>query len=326
MNKRERMLAAGVCVIVALWAGKSLFTKYRTAVDAHRKEVLDFQSRLSDAKFELEKGKTAVRQMEHMQERSLPADREKALSLYKTWLLTKAKAAGLMVNDIKLAPRTTASTAFEAIGYQMEATGTLTQLASMLYEFYHSPQLHQITRLRLLRPPGSPQLQITLEVEALCLSSAVATDALPEGDSKRLKLASAAEYQKNLGERDMATVYTPPRPPGPPPSEHHEPAAPPKFDDSEYAHFTATTGDANGLQAWINVWTTGESMHLNAGDPVKVGALEGTIESIEARSLVLKTGDKKYRIPLGESLRKGKELDASGNVKPEKQDEPDKKS
>ncbi|HEX4414331.1 MAG TPA: hypothetical protein VH107_11930 [Lacipirellulaceae bacterium] len=326
MNKRERMLAAGVCGIVALWAGKSAFTRYRTAVDTHRKEYLDTQSRLSDAKFELEKGKSAVRQMEQMQQRSLPADREKALSLYKTWLLNKAKAAGLMVNDIKLAPRTTTSTAFEAIGYQMEASGTLTQLVAMLYEFYHSPQLHQITRLRLLRPPGAAQLQITLEVEALCLSSAVATDSLPEGDSKRLKLANVAEYQKNLGERDLATVYTPPRPPGPPPSEHHDAPAPPKFDESEFTHFTGTTPGASGLQAWINVRPTGETLHLNAGDPIKVGALEGTIESIEARSLVLKTGDKKFLIPLGASLRKGKELDASGNVKPEKSDEPAKKS
>ena len=156
--------------------------------------------------------------MEELQQRSLPTDRERALSLYKAWLLTKAKAAGMTVNDIKLAPRTTASTAFNAIGYQIEATGTLSSIVSMLYEFYHSPQLQQITRLRMQRPPGATQLQVTLEVEALCLPGAIATDALPEGDSKRLKLASAAEYQKSIGERDLATVYTPPRPPAPPPS------------------------------------------------------------------------------------------------------------
>jgi hypothetical protein len=327
MNKRERMLAAGVFAIVVLWGGKTLVSRYRAAVDTRIKQKQDAQSRLDDAKLELKKGEYAMRQMEKLQQRSLPSDRDKAMSLYKAWLLTKAKSAGLTVNDIKLAPRTTTSTSFDAIGYQMEATGNLNSLVSLLYEFYHCPLLHQITRLHLQRPPGATQLQVSLEVEALCLPGAVATDALPEGDAKRLKFASVADYQKSLGERDIATVYTPPRPPGPPPSEHKDgPPAPPKFDDSEFAMFSGTIGNDKGTQAWIDVRTTGEMLHVNAGDPIKVGALEGTIESVEPRSLVLKTGDKKFRVPLGASLRKGKELDASGNVKPEAATEPPKKS
>ncbi len=262
--------------------------------------------------------------MEALQKRSLPTDRDKALSLYKAWLLTKAKAAGLTVNDIKLAPRTTASTAFNAIGFQVEATGQLSSVVSMLYEFYHCPQLHQVTRLRLLRPPGAPQLQVTLEVEALCLPGAIATDSLPEGNSKRLKLASAAEYQKSLSERDLATVYTPPRPPGPPPAETLETAAPPKFDESELARFTASVNSGAGLQAWIYILPTGEMLHLMAGDPIKIGGFDGKIESIEARTLVLRSGDKRFLVRLGEYLRKGKELDAEGNVKPDAAAEPPK--
>ncbi len=326
MNKRERIMAAVVMTLVALWGGRSLYKRYRAAVDARIAQVTDAQTRLQDANLLLAKGRSAVQQMEGLQQRSLPNDRERALSLYKAWLLAKAKASNLVVNDIKLAARTTTSTSFEAIGYQMEATGNLNSLVAMLYEIYHSPQLQQITRLHLQRPPGATQLQVSLEVEALCLPGAIATDALPEGESKRLKLASAAEYQKSIGERDIATVYTPPRPPGPPPSEHKDRPAPPKFDDSEFAVFTGTVGSDRGTQAWIKVQTTGDSLHVIAGDPIKVGALDGTIESIEPRSLVLKTGDKKFRVPLGASLRKGKELDASGNAKPDTVSEPPKKS
>lgn len=315
MNNREKLLTGAVLALVSLWASKYLYTRYRKAVDERHAQVQDAETRLADANLELAKGRSAVHEMEELQQRSLPSDREKSLSLYKVWLLTKAKAAGLTVNDIKLAPRTTTSTAFDAIGYQMEATGTLSSVVSMLYEFYHSPQLHQITRLRLLRPPGATLLQITLEVEALCLPGAIATDTLPGGDSKRLKLASVDEYQKSLGERDLATVYTPPRPPAPPRTEHQEAPAPPKFDVAEFAHLTGTINIGSGWQAWIFVRPTGEMLHLNAGDAIKVGALEGIIEAVERRSLVLKTGDKKFRIPLGASLRKGTEIDADEKAK-----------
>jgi hypothetical protein len=327
MNKREKMLGGVVVGLAALVVGKKSYTRYRTAVDSRQSQVQDAKTRLAEANLTLANGRNAVQKMEDLQKRSLPTDREKALSLYKAWLLTKAKAAGLTVNDIKLAPKTTTSTAFEAIGYQIEATGGLTSIVSMLYEFYASPQLQQITRLRLLRPAGATQLQVTLEVEALCLHGAVATDALPEGDLKRLKLANVGDYQKSLGERDIATVYTPPRPPGPPPSEHHETAAasPPKFDESEFTHLTGTMNLSDGWQAWIYVRPTGEMLHLRAGDPIKVGSLEGTIESVEDRALVLKTGDKRYRIALGDSLRSGKELDANGKVKPESATEPRKR-
>lgn len=324
MNKRERILAGAVLALVALWAGRSMYGRYRIALDTRRTQVQDAQSQLAEANLTLAKGRSAVQQMEAWQKRSLPTDREKALSLYKAWLLAKAKTAGLTVNDIKPAAQTTASTMFSAIGYQIEATGTLSSVVSMLYEFYHSPQLHQITRLRLTRPPGATQLQVTLEVEALCLHGAIASDSVPEGDAKRLKLANVAAYQKSLGDRDLVTVYTPPRPPGAPPAERRDPPPPPTFDDSEFAMFSGSVDSGKGPQAWIHVRTTGEMLHLNAGDTVKVGALEGQIESVDEHSLVLKMGDKKYRVALGDSLRKGKELDANGQVKAEPSSEPPK--
>jgi hypothetical protein len=318
MTNRERILAAGVAGLVAVWGGWKLYGRYNAGLDARQSQVRDAEAKLAESVLTLAKGRNAVKKMEWARERSLPADRDKALSFYKAWLLAKAKSVGLNVDNIKPAPRTTASKEFDAIGYQMEASGTLSAVVAMLYEFYHSPQLHQITRLRLQRPPGSTQLQVTLEVEALCLKGAMATDGLPEGDSKRLKLASASAYQKSLGERDLASVYTPPRPPAPPVAqrETQRPPAPPKFDESELAKFTGSVEGGKGREAWIRVNTTGETLHLYAGDEVNVGALKGQIESIDQLSLVLIIGDKKYRVALGDSLRNGKELDSNGNVIP----------
>lgn len=324
MNKRERILAGSVLALAALWGGYKGLGRYRVAIAARRAEVQNASSRLTAAQLEVAQGRNAMQRMAKLQERSLPSrDRDKAQSLYKAWLLTKAKNSGLTVDKIELAARTTASPSFTAIGYKLDASGSLTSIVSMLYEFYRSPQLHQITRMQLLRPEGSQQLKLTLEVEALCLPGATSENDLPEGDSKRLKLASAADYQKNLVERDIVTAYSPPRPASPPaPSQNN--ASPAKLDDSELAQFTGTVGNGSGFQAWINVWPSGEVVRVMTGDAVKIGALEGKIERIEPRSLVLKTGDKRFLVRVGEYLKKGQELDADGNVKPVPPPEPPK--
>jgi hypothetical protein len=315
MNKREQLLALAVGALVMLFAGNYLYGSYTRSMHSGDIELQNARTKLAAANKRLNDGKRAALQIQTWQERSLPTDYEKSLSLYKAWLLAKAKDAGLLVSDIKQTPTASNSTAYKAFGYQMVSNSSLSSLVSFLYEFYRSPQLHQITRLQVSRPPGGTQLQITIDVEALCLKGAVATDKLPEGDSKRLKLANADTYKKSMAERDIVTAYTPPRPPAPPRAERKEAAAPPKFDDAEFAIFSAAVGNGTGLQAWINVRTTGETLRLEAGDTVKVGALKGEIVSVEPRLLVYKSGDKKFRVPLGESLRKGKEIGPTGEAK-----------
>jgi hypothetical protein len=57
---------------------------------------------------------------------------------------------------------------------------------------------------------------------------------------------------------------------------------------------------------------------------VQIGTIDGKIESVEARSLILKTADKRYLVRLGDYLLKGQELDAEGNPKPSPTTEPPK--
>lgn len=323
MNPREKMLAAVVGVVVLGWGGKIMVDKYFAALDARSRDLSQAQERLETASKRLTDGREAAHKLSEWEKRSLPEDRERALTLYKAWLLEKAKTAGLEVNDINPAARSSASDAYTAIGYSIKASGSLTSIANMLYEFYRSPQLQQVTKLQLGRPMGSSKVDVVLEVEALSLPGAEATDKLPEGESKRLKLASFDDYKKTLTERDIVTVYTPPRPPRPPVAERPEPPKPPKFDDAEQAHFTGSTTGTNGqLEAWINVRTTGETQHLAAGDDLKVGALEGKIVTVETRQLVYEAEGKKFRVALGESLRKGKEIKAEGSADEKREEAP----
>jgi hypothetical protein len=313
VSQREKILGVVVLALVALWGGKAMLDRYSSAVNLRRTQVQNARTRLAEADRALAKGRAALRQIEGWQERSLPDDREKALSLYKAWLLAKAKESGLVVEHITPSPRTSSSAAFQAIGYQIEAGGPLSAVATMLYEFYRSPQLQQITRLRLSRPIGASQVEVTMDVEALSLPGAVATDSLPEGESERLQLASAAEYQKSLTERDLVSVFRPPRPPRDA-TARRDPPAPPKFDDAELARLSAVVGSGKGWQAWIYVRTTGETLRVAAGDALKVGTLEGQIVSVERRSMVFESGEKKFRVALGETLRGGKEIEGESAV------------
>jgi hypothetical protein len=323
MNKREKILAGVVFALVALMGLRHFYGQYADALRARRADVQSAKVKLQESNLKLVEGRHAVQQLENWQKQSLPANTERAFTLYKAWLMDKAKAAGLNVTDIKVSPTASNSTAYTAVGYNMVANGSLSAITKMLYEFYHSPQLQQVTRLQLSRPPGSSQLNINLDVEALSLKGAIATDEMPKGESKRLKLAKVADYEKTFSERNLVAAYKPPAPPTPP-GEKREPPKPPAFDDAEFAMFTGTVGPPDELQAWINVRTTGEMLHVKAGDPVKVGTLEGEIVSVEPRMLVLKTGDKKFEIALGQSLRKGKEITTSAEAKPHTEATPPK--
>ncbi|MGQ0445169.1 MAG: hypothetical protein ACT4O2_08620 [Beijerinckiaceae bacterium] len=288
-------------LIVVLFAARYAWGEFNKSLDEKRSELLEAKADLRDAEFKLLKGRDAMKRLAAWQEKSLPTNRDVALSLYRSWLLARALEAGLAVDDININARTTPSTAFRSIGYDFEARGQISAVAAFLHAFYRGDQLHQITRLDLRSTAGSPELAVSLAVEALMLPGATHSDKLPDGESKRLKLASVEEYKKSLGERSMFTVYTPPRPPGQPPIAR---PAPPKFDEAKHAYVTGIIQSGPRLQAWIHVRTTNESLRLYEGDTLKVGDLEGEVKAISRRAVVLQTTDgKELRVALGHSLR-----------------------
>jgi hypothetical protein len=310
MSEREKFLAAIVGGLIALAGIWYLYSGYNDSVAVGRSQLATAQGELQKVKHAITRGERAVKQIEAWQQQSLPSNREKALSLYKAWLLDKAKAAGLTIDDINPAVQVTPPTSgFSAIGYQLTGSGSLSSVISLLYEFYRTPLLHQVARLQLDRPPGATQLRITFQAEALILPGAEATASLPQGETKRLRLASLGEYQKSLGERDLVTVYTPPKPVE---TAKTDRPAPPKFDDAEHAYFSGSTGIGDKFEAWVHVRTTGETLHLSPGESFKVGEFEGQVVSVEPRSMIFQSGNHKYRVALNQTLRKGTELGPDG--------------
>lgn len=297
MTQREKILAAAVLALLVLWGAKSLLGRHYARVAERRSQLSEARQQLSDAKLALAVGQHALKQMEKWQEQSLPADRDVAVSLYRSWLLDQLKAAGLSVDDVKPDIRATRGGDFTTIGYVVEAHGTLEAVASLLYEFYRSPQLQQIVRLRLRPGTDESQLDVSLQVEALILPGAAETDKLPEGETERPALADVAEYRQSLADRNLFAAYKA----GQGGMQGNVASLP--ADDAQHAYVTGIVQNGDKLQVWITVRTTGEVLRLHEGDTLKVGKLEGRIVSIAPRMVVLESGDQQREVKLGSSLR-----------------------
>ena len=92
MNRREKMLAAAVLLLVVALLGRWMYGSYQRALETRTDAVTEAQKQLMVVNRKLAQGRAALRQLQEWQTRSLPADQERALTLYKAWLLEKAKA------------------------------------------------------------------------------------------------------------------------------------------------------------------------------------------------------------------------------------------
>jgi hypothetical protein len=302
MNQREKILAAAVLSLLVLWGGSKLQGRYSDSLANGRSALIAAQSKLDDAKLALERGRLAVKQMEAWQQQSLPADRDVAQTLYREWIRAKCSEAGVTLDDIQTDQRTTPSVAYTTIGYTVTAHGSLKAVTSLLYSFYRSTLLQQITRMQVRPGADAGQLNILMQIEALVLPGSTNIAKLAAGDSNRLAKATADEYVKSITGRNLLTAYAPPRPEPSPTGAHTEPPKP-KFDDAEFAYVTGIVEVGGRLQAWITVRTTGEVLRLFEGDAVKVGQVEGKIVSIEPRMIVLHCDKEDLHVGLGHSLR-----------------------
>jgi hypothetical protein len=302
MSNREKMLAAAVLSLFLLWGGGKLWGRYNDSLANQRTALIAAQGKLDEAKLNLERGRMAMKQLEAWQKQSLPADRDVAQTLYREWLRAKCSDAGVALDDIQTDQRTTRTEAYSTIGYTITAHGSLKAVTSLLYSFYRSTVLQQITRLQVRPGAEVGQLSIVLQIEALVLPGSANTAKLPEGESKRLAKASADDYVKSITGRNLLTAYSPPHAEPPTSAAHVDPPKP-KFDDAEFAFVTGIVEVNGRLQAWITVRTTAEELRVFAGDSVKVGQFEGKVVSIAPRMVVLQCDKEELHIGLGHSLR-----------------------
>lgn len=313
MNDREKKLAAAVGLLVALWVGNWGWQKYS---DMHRAALAKRSNAATDlqaALFDLQKTRAAVKELRQWREKSLPSNVAVAQSQYRAWLVERLQEAGLSVADVNPRRSNQQSTAFQALAYEVEATGKLDGVVRFMDSFYRSDQLHKIANLRLTPLAEGGQLRMAVTVEALVVNGTEREEGLASGTSDRLQLASADEYLERIVGRDPFVAYEPPPPPRPKVVERPQPkpAPKPEFNHAEHAKLTGVVSVGDDYQAWVTVQTLGERLYLRKGDDVKVGQFEGTVVDVYEKELVIETDAGVLAFRVGDKLTDGRELTAT---------------
>ena len=312
MTQREKMLAIAVGAIFVLWGLWTGAGWYFDSAERLENQLRQAEMDALDAESDLSLAQRSLRSLEAYQNQSLPSDADVARSAYSAWLVEEVEGAGLDLEDVRFTASRSAPGVYEGLAFNVEATGTLKSAVEFLYEYHRLDCLHQLSKLQMTPLDESgDSVRLSLTSVALVVDGATRSEGLPTEDTDdRLRFPSAGKYAASIGERNLFARYVPPPPPRPPAPPVEKRAVkkapePPPFDHAEHAYFTGVVGGSEDLQAWINVRTTGQVLRLRAGDELQVGLLNGRVQAVTPRTIIVVAGDESWVTALGEPLRSG---------------------
>jgi len=175
MQKREKILAAGLGVVLIAWLGlpmieSALFAPLRD-LDSRRIALEDEEQRLTKRQFELARKDGS---MKIWRGQSLPKDPLNAQRLYQEWLTNLAQLSGFEISKITLDRRGSEGETYVTIPVTIEARAKLRELAIFLERFESVNLLQRVARCDVGSPAneGDPELAVTLTAEGVAMKSA----------------------------------------------------------------------------------------------------------------------------------------------------------
>jgi hypothetical protein len=203
MSKRERTLALVVGVCLLLVAGFYGLTKWNGAIRVRRAQIASLEKAVRDKNRNVRLSIAPADRLQDYQRRSLPADLEKARSLYQTWLLNLVKEVGLEDTQVNVLPARSEKGVYQVLGFSVSGRGNLPKLVSFLHQFYSADLLHRVRRLHVKRVPGTRQLDLALAIDAVSLPTADSEDKLNDQDLRRLAHGDQAAYLEAILARNL---------------------------------------------------------------------------------------------------------------------------
>ena len=204
MNKRERILILIVATSLLLLAVFYGITKWNDALRTRRAQIAALEKAVRDKNRSVRLSIAPADRLQDYQRRSLPADLEKARSLYQTWLLNLVKEVGLEDTQVNVLPARSEKGVYQVLGFSVSGRGNLPKLVSFLYQFYSADLLHRIRRLHVKRVPGTKQLDLALAIDAVSLATSDNEGKLNDGDLRKLAYGDQDAYLKTVLQRNLA--------------------------------------------------------------------------------------------------------------------------
>lgn len=309
MIDREKKLAAGVALVVALWGADLGWNKYQTTLKKNQSVQQNVAQDLSTSRLATARGMRARKKLQLWQSQSLPTNVDIAQALYQDWLQQLLVDTGLKVKENIIRPRTS-SKKFKEISFVVSAAGTLDQLTDFLYRFYQSPHLHRISSTSISPNDDRSALNISLTIDALSLNKADQTDQLAEGSSDSIQ-QTLKLLKKTIGERNLFAAYKPARTPEPAVTVATKAKEEPEDTEAKQAIFSSINYGQDGWLMSIRMKNSGKVHYFREGDEIEIGRFYGTLEMLDGnrRRAVIMTDTEWVEIWFGQTLDQAAPLD-----------------
>jgi len=310
LSKREKVLAGIVGVFFVGAAAYAGWSVVGNPILDRGTVLTGMEEQLNKKQQDLEAALKAKERMADLRKRSLPPDVRVAKGEYQAWLLKLAEKHlrnySVDVNTVGGTTRGKATApTFNRFAFTVKGRASLGNLIALLYDFYSAGYLHQVHSLGLKPIQKSPDLDVTVEIQALSLLDAPARDKLEPIKPDRPLPVDLAAYDKEIAGRKPFSPYEPPLPPEPKKPVVVE-KKPEPFDPSKYAVITGIVREDDVPLVFVSCRTTGEKLRLRSGEKFKVGDLAGTIGRIGDREVEIVLAGKSEPIlrSVGDSLTK----------------------
>jgi hypothetical protein len=281
---RQTVLLGLLGVVVLYFGGEWLFN---TVFEGPRRERADrgreLSRRIEQRERDLLAAMKASKRLETYEAQSLPSNTEIAISFYRSWLTELVEYVKLTNAYVDAGAPLNRRGIYQSIDFSIRATGTLQQLLTFLFEFYHSGNLHQIQRINITPTGRNNQLDLDIAVQALILPTATRTDRLSDVEVHRLAFDKLSDYTL-IAERNLFGFTG---------QGVHE---------TDQTFLTAVVHVNDKPQAWFTIRSTDEVKRLSLGDQLAVGSFHGTIQDISDHDVVVGSDSERWLLTVGENL------------------------
>ena len=309
MNDREKILAAAVAALVALWGTSQGWDKYQAALEKNRNTQSNVAQQLSTARTATARGRRAQQKLSLWRRQSLPTDPDIAKSLYQDWLRQELTTAGLKVKELSILPKRGRSKHYQEFSFQVLAEGKLEQFTHFLHQFYQARHLHRISKANMSSTSENRKtLKISLTVDGLLLEDADRKNQLASGTNETFT-QPLKHFQTSIVDRNLFAAYKPP--------QAKAVAKVEKDEDTEAAQ-AKFSGINYGQEGWlmsVAMQKSGKVFYFREGDTIKIGQFKGTLERLDGkrRRAVISSGSGRVQVQLGQTLAEAEPLGESAS-------------
>lgn len=210
MQTREKSLAVGLGVVLAVYAGRGVLAPLVQGPIDERERELAIATRAADAA-EADELETmaAIKTLSGQSERAIGPDPLDAQRRYLAWLTDLAVACGWEAVELRPERVATINAASDRFSVRGTATATYPELVDFLQRFEAAGLLHGLTRLETEATSADPDGPLAIELAAQAVTVARA-------DRRVLDVPPADGGVADWAAIASANPFAPPRPPAAP--------------------------------------------------------------------------------------------------------------